>query len=481
MGFANLDYFLLIFYFIGITAFGAWLGRGQTSIRDYFLAGRTVPWWAIAFSIVATETSTLTIISTPGIAFGSNMTFLQLMIGYVIGRIIISFLFLPYYFKGELYTAYELLNQRFGSRTKNFTSGLFLVTRALAEGVRVFAISIIVSLIVKTNPLYSIVLVSLITLFYTFVGGMHAVIWTDVIQMVIYIGGTLVAFFQLLHQIPGGWETVTAVAGPKFAIFDFSPNLLTAYTFWAGLLGGIFITGASHGTDQLIVQRLFAARSERDGKMALITSGFVVLFQFTLFLLIGIMLYVYYRTFPPSVPFSSPDRIFPTYIITAMPTGISGLVIAAIFAAAMSNLSSALNSLASTTLIDFYKPLLRPTATDAHYLKVSRGMTIAWGLVLIALAVLASSTKHVLETGLTISSLTWGCMLGIFLLAFLTKDLDEFSGLIGMSAGLAGIGYCFLRALVFKDPVIAWTWYALVGTVVTVVVGVGTHQIRRSS
>lgn len=480
MGFTTLDYVLLVIYFIGITAFGAWLGRGQTSIRDYFLAGRTVPWWAIAFSIVATETSTLTIISTPGIAFGSNMTFLQLVFGYVIGRIIISFLFLPYYFKGELYTAYELLHKRFGSRTKNFTSGLFLVTRSLAEGVRVFAISIIVTLIANTQPVYSIVLISLLTLLYTFVGGMHAVIWTDVIQMVIYIGGTLVAFFQLLHQIPGGWATVTEMAGPKLTLFDFSFNILKAYTFWAGILGGIFITAASHGTDQLIVQRLFAARSERDGKMALITSGFVVLFQFTLFLVIGVMLYVYYQKFPPQAPFGSNDLVFPTYIVTKMPTGISGLVIAAIFAAAMSNLSSALNSLASTTLIDFYRPLVRPKATDEHYLKVSRGMTVAWGLLLIGLAILASNTKHVLETGLTISSVTWGCMLGIFLLAFLTKNIDEFSGLVGMAAGLAVIGYFVLSAQVFKKPVVAWTWYAFIGTVVTVSVGLTVQRLRRT-
>ena len=296
-----LDLAIILAYLAGITWFGAHFRRGQKTLRDYFLGGRTAPWWAISLSIVSAETSTLTIVGTPALAFGGNLGFLQIVLGYLLARIVISFLFLPHYFRGEMFTAYELMRRRFGERIRKLTASMFLVTRALAEGVRVFAISLVISIVLGTGEIASIALIVLLTLFYTFEGGMTAVIWTDVVQMSLYVFGAVVSFFVILGQIPGGWAHVAAVAGAahKFSIFDFrfSPTMAffsRPYTFWAGLAGGCFLTTASHGTDQLMVQRLLSARDERQSRAALLASWVVILLQFTLFLLIGVLLFVYY-------------------------------------------------------------------------------------------------------------------------------------------------------------------------------------------
>ena len=295
------DLAVILVYLIGITWFGARFRRGQKSLRDYFLGGRTAPWWAISLSIVSAETSTLTIVGTPTLAFAGNLGFLQIVLGYLLARIVISLVFLPQYFRGEMFTAYELMRRRFGERIRKLTASIFLVTRALAEGVRVFAISLVISIVLGTGEIASIVLIVLLTLFYTFEGGMTAVIWTDVVQMSLYVLGAVLSFFVILGKIPGGWEHVAAVAGAahKFTIFDFrfAPNMeffSRTYTFWAGVLGGCFLTTSSHGTDQLMVQRLLSARDERQSRAALLASWVVILVQFTLFLLIGLLLYVYY-------------------------------------------------------------------------------------------------------------------------------------------------------------------------------------------
>jgi SSS family solute:Na+ symporter len=355
----HLDFAIILAYLAAITWFGAHFRRRQTTLRDYFLGGRTAPWWAISLSIVSAETSTLTIVGTPALAFTGNLGFLQLVLGYLLARIVISFLFLPHYFRGEMFTAYELMRRRFGERIRKLTASMFLLTRALAEGVRVFAISLVISIVLGTGEIASIVLIVLLTLFYTFEGGMTAVIWTDVVQMSLYVFGAVASFFVILGQIPGGWAHVAAVAGAahKFSIFDFrfSPTMAffsRPYTFWAGLAGGCFLTTASHGTDQLMVQRLLSARNERQSRAALLSSWVVIFFQFTLFLLIGILLYVYYgETGMP--PPQQTDRIYPEFIWNHLPAGVAGLAIAAILAAAMANLSAALNSLASTTVVDF--------------------------------------------------------------------------------------------------------------------------------
>ena len=364
MGLNTLDLTVIVLYLAGVTLFGLRFRGKQRTLKDYFLADNTIPWWAISLSIVAAETSTLTIISVPGLAYEKDFRFLQLVVGYLVGRAIVSFLFIPQYFRGELVTAYQLIERRFGQKLRSLTAGLFLLTRAAAEGVRVFAVAIVVRVALANllsglsdygRDVSAIAIVTLLTLVYTFEGGMAAVIWTDVVQLGIYVAGTLVGFFTILHLVPGGWHTVHTIAGNagKFHMIDLTWNLSTTYTLWSGVIGGAFLTTASHGTDQLIVQRLLSARSEGESKLALLSSGVAILFQFSLFLLIGAMLFVFYKLFPPSVAFARTDTIFPTFVVTLMPHGVSGLLISAILAAAMSNLSAALNSLSSTTIVDF--------------------------------------------------------------------------------------------------------------------------------
>lgn len=469
MAFSKLDLLVVIAYLAGITLFGAHFRKSQRTLHDYFLGGRRLPWWAIAFSVVSAETSILTIISTPGIAYRSNLGFLQLVFGYLVARIVVSFLLIPRYFAGELFTAYQLIERRFGPSLKIFTAGLFLVTRALAEGVRVFAISIVIEVIFKTGVLASVIIITVLTLFYTFEGGLTAVIWTDVIQLSIYLAGTTVALILALQAIPGGWAEVTRLAaagGDKLTVFNFDFNWHTPYLFWSGLVGGTFLTSASHGTDQLIVQRLLAAKNKVQSQTALLSSGLVILFQFSLFLVVGVALYAFYHHYPPTVPFSRPDHIFPTFVVTQLPRGLAGLLIAAILAAAMANLSAALNSLASASVVDFYKPFIRPHAEERHYLRVSRGLTLVWGVILISIALAAQGLhQSVLELALTIASVPYGSMLGIFLLGVLTKRATSAGAFTGALLGLGAL------VCVIKFTPIAWTWYVAIGTTVTFTMG----------
>ncbi len=371
MGLNHLDLAIIALYLAGITLFGLRFRKRQRTLRDYFLADRSIPWWAIALSIVAAETSTLTIISIPGLAYDSNLNFLQVIMGYVVGRIIISFVLLPHYFRGDLFTAYELIERRFGKGLRTLTASLFLLTRAAAEGVRVYAVSIVVTIALGTGEIASIAVITALTLIYTFEGGLAAVIWTDVVQTAIYVGGTLVGVFTILHLVPGGWPAIhdLAASAGKLQVFDFAPDFWKPYTFWAGLIGGAFFNTASHGTDQLIVQRLLAARSQSQSVTALLASGIAVFFQFALFLIVGVMLWAYYQL--PSTTFGKADYIYPKFIVSRMPHGISGLLVAAILAAAMSNLSAALNSLSSSSMMDFY--LRRhPQTDDRTQIRLSR-------------------------------------------------------------------------------------------------------------
>src|SRR5438128_3498258 len=425
MGLNRLDLIIIAIYLSGITLFGLRFRKRQRSLRDYFLADRDIPWWAIALSIVAAETSTLTIISIPGLAYDTNLTFMQVVMGYVLGRVIISFVLLPHYFRGDLYTAYELIERRFGRGLRSLTAGLFLITRGAAEGVRVYAVSIVVTIALGTGEIASIAIITALTLIYTFEGGLAAVIWTHVAQTVIYIGGTLVGLFTILHLVPGGWPAIHSLAAGagKLRVFDFTPDFWRPYTFWAGIIGGTFLTTASHGTDQLIVQRLLAARGQRQSVTALLSSGVAILFQFGLFLIVGVMLWAFYRQ--PSITFGRPDRIYPTFIVTRMPHGISGLLIAAILAAAMSNLSAALNSLSSSSMIDFY---LRgnPQIDERRRLYLSRLSTLIWALVLFGLAILSlHKVGRVVEVGLQIASVAYGALLGVFLWGVLTKRATQ--------------------------------------------------------
>jgi len=477
------DLALVAVYLVGITLFGLRFRKSrQSSLRSYFLADRNLPWWAIALSIVAAETSTLTIISVPGLAFAGDFGFLQIALGYLLGRAVICILFLPRYFRGELLTAYQLIGQRFGPRLHRFTAALFLVMRAAAEGVRVFAVAIVVGLAIGTGDVASIAILSLLTLLYTFEGGMRAVIWTDVVQMFLYVGGSLVALATVCHKIPGGWGALIAGASAahKLTMLHFSWSLAETYTFQAGVIGGCFLTMASHGTDQLMVQRLLAAKNLRESRVALLSSGVVIFFQFALFLLIGAGLWVYYRHVGIAPGLSS-DRIFPAFIVAEMPTGIAGLMIAAILAAAMSNLSAALNSLASTSVVDFYLPRY-PEISDATRTRLSRLMTLVWAGILFALAMFSRGGGHVVEIGLSIASVLWGAMLGVFLLGTLSRRADERGTLIGMGAGVVVNLGLWLQPHTLTLPVaghtwvvpkIAWTWWVLIGSLVTCAVGYG--------
>jgi SSS family transporter len=532
-----LDLAIVASYLIAITLFGLRFRERKTakpgggiaaaksdrSLQSYFLANNTIPWWAIALSIVSAETSTLTIISIPGVAFAGDFGFLQVVIGYMLGRIVVAALFLPRYFAGEMLTAYQLIDQRFGHVLHKVTAGLFLLTRAAAEGVRVFAVSIVVGIAIGTRDVLSIAIISALTLLYTFEGGMAAVIWTDVVQMAIYILGTLVAVWSLGHHIPGGWSTIHTVAGAagKFHMLDFAFNLTTTYTFWAGVLGGTFLTMASHGTDQLMVQRMLAARNLRESRLALLSSGVVIFIQFTLFLLIGAGLYVFAQssggpfiagphpamsgvtsTASSWIQGLSPDRIFPTFIVRELPIGIAGLLVAAILAAAMSNLSAALNSLSSTTVVDFYMHL-RPNADSRERNLIAKSSTVLWAIVLFAIAIYSLSVGgkgHVVEIGLSIASVAYGCLLGVFLLGTLTKFATEVGTALGMVCGFAlnlwlwqgtfpktlWHGATKLSDCTFNGnieptycppppsitiPHIAFTWYVLIGAIVTFALG----------
>ena len=461
-----LDLIIVAVYLAGITLFGLRFRGQQRSLRGYFLADRTIPWWAIALSIVSAETSTLTIISIPGLAYDTNLQFMQVVFGYLVARVIICMLFIPAYFRGEMLTAYQLVERQFGPRLRSLAAGLFLLTRAAAEGVRIFAVSIVVGIAIGTGEVASIAIITVLTLIYTFEGGMAAVIWTDVVQLSIYVAGTLVGLAALLHLVPGGWSAVQQAisSAGKFQVFDFSFTLGKTYTFWAGLIGGTFLTTASHGTDQLMVQRLLAARNQRQAQMALLSSGVFIFFQFLLFLVVGLALWVFYRSFPTIHPLGRSDRIFPTFIVTEMPHGISGLLVAAILAAAMSNLSAALNSLSSSCIVDFYLRR-KPKTSEADRLRLSRISTIAWGVVLFLLALLSRRGGRVVEVGLSIASVAYGAMLGVFLLGLLTREANERGAMAGMACGFA------VELYVWLGTAIPWTWYVVIGTLATFGIG----------
>jgi SSS family transporter len=480
------DLVLVAVYLVGITLFGLRFRQKQRDLRSYFLSTRDIPWWAISLSMVAAETSTLTIVGIPALSYLGDFGFLQIVFGYILGRAMICILFLPRYFHGDMLTAYQLIDRRFGERLHKLTAGMFLLVRAAAEGVRVFAVSIVIGLAIGTGDILSIVIICILTFIYTLEGGMNAVIWTDVVQMGLYILGTIAGLATLGIGVHGGWPQIIHVAAPlgKFTVVHFAFSLTNAYTFWAGLIGGGMLTMASHGTDQLMVQRLLAAKNLRESRIALMASGGIVLFQFALFLLIGVGLFVFYQQFPQH--FASTDRIFPTFIVQRMPMGISGLLVAAVLAAAMSNLSAALNSLSSTSVIDFYLKI-RPKATDREYNSVARIATLFWTLALLGLAILSRSGGHVVEIGIAIVGVAFGAMLGVFLLGTLTKRATETGAIVGMIVGfILNIALWLQHAPLHLGnyivlPVIAYPWYVPVGSMVTFAVGYGVSLMTKQS
>ena len=490
--FAALDWTILIVYLVGTTALGVWLGRDQKSARDYFVAGGTIPWWAVLFSIVATETSALTFISIPGLAYLGDFTFLQVAAGYLIGRVIVAYTLLPRYVGGELVTAYALLEQRFGAATRRFASVTFMVTRAFGDSVRVFATAIPIALIIGpvVPPEYvtpvAILSLGATTLLYTYHGGMRAVVWTDVIQTFVYLAGGLGAVWLIGGAVDGGWTRILADAGAagKLRLIDPYVGMDRPHTILAGVLGGTVLSMASHGADQIIVQRLLTSGSLRDARKALIGSGVAVILQFALFLLIGIGLWSFYQ----ARVFSAPDKIFPTFIVEQMPSGMKGIVIAAILAAAMSTISGSLNSLAAASTHDLWVPLRRGTAggaTDgAALLRVSKLFTLLWAAVLIGGALLyRAEGTPVVVIALSVASFTYGGLLGGFFLAMLWPRAVQRDAITGMSIGIASMSVIVFAGRIaaavpslagLLAPVIgmAWPWFVLLGTTITLSAGI---------
>lgn len=486
--FTALDVVVLLAYLAGTTVLGVWLGRDQKTARDYFVADKAIPWWAILFSVVATETSALTFISIPGVAYLGNLTFIQVALGYLIGRIVVSYTLLPRYYEGELVTAYSLLERRFGIGTRRFASVTFMVTRAFGDSVRVFATAIPIALILGpqvpreyVGPV-SILLLGVFTIIYTYHGGMRAVVWTDVVQTLVYLLGALAAAWLIGRGVPDGWSGILASAGAegKLRLFDLSLGLDKPYTLAAGLIGGAFLSMASHGADQLIVQRLLAAPSVKGARKALIGSGVAVILQFLLFLLIGTGLYAYYQ----SRQFTSPDEIFPSFIVDVMPPGLTGLVVAAILAAAMSTVSGSLNSLSAATTHDIYLPLTRRDPDHPSVLKMGKIFTLFWAVILIGGALLYHQEgTPVVVVALSIASFTYGGLLGGFGLALFWSRAVQRDAITGMAVGIFAMTLIvFAKQISAASPSlapslapfasIAWPWYVLIGTVITMAAGI---------
>jgi SSS family solute:Na+ symporter len=487
-GVTLLDGVVVVAYLLGTTLLGVLLGRGQQSARDYFVSNDQVPWWAVLLSVVATETSALTFISIPGLAYIGNLGFLQVALGYLLGRVVIAFVLLPRYFDGELVTAYALLERRFGAATRRFASLVFMVTRIFGDSVRLFATAIPVALLIgpilppeQVGPA-SILLLGACTVAYTYHGGMKAVIWTDVIQIGVYLLGGLAALWIIGADVAGGWSRVLSDASGRGQLqwLDLHVGLDRPHTLWAGLLGGGFLSMASHGVDQMIVQRLFATGSLRLARRALIGSGVVVLAQFALFLVIGVGLYAYHD----GAAFPRPDAIFPQFIVEAMPPGLTGVVIAAVLAAAMSTISSSINALSAATVHDLYLPLAgRRPPDDARLLRTSKRLTLVWAAVLIGGALLyRNEGTPVVTIALSIASFTYGGLLGAFFLGLLVARARQRDALLGMAVGIS-----VMSLVVFATPLstwfpavapvlapirgVAWPWFVLIGTSLTFATG----------
>lgn len=471
-----LNLFIIAAYMAGVIAFGWYFSRKQKDIRNYFLSDHGVPWWALAASIVATETSVVTFISVPAFAYaanargeGGNLTFLQLVTGYMLGRLIIVALFIPLYFRGELFTVYQVLDHRFGGNVKRVAASLFLSTRSLADGVRIYATAIPLVALTGLADWKSILIIGAVMIAFTYLGGITAVIWIEVVQLLIYNLGAVVAGLILLDRIQGGWGEVVAVGSEfgKFQLLDLTMSLTRSYTFWAGVIGGAFLTTATHGTDQFMVQRYLCSKNARQATVALLTSGVVVFIQFVVFLMIGVMLFVFYSSTQslPSEVAASPDRIFSYFIVNELPPGVVGLVIAAMLAAAM---SSSLSALASTTLADFYQPLLAPDRSDAHYMRVSRALIAFWGAVQIAAALFViGKDRRIVDTVLAIASFTNGPILGLFFLGALTRRVRQAGAMVGVVTGI------LVMLAVWKWSGVSWQWYVLIGSAVTFLMGYG--------
>jgi SSS family solute:Na+ symporter len=473
---AGLDYGIIGLYLCLIIWLGSSFARRQTTASEYFLISRSVPWWAVCFTVVATETSTLTFIGVPAqtYAAGGNMTFLQLALGYIAGRFIVSAVFIPKYFARELLTSYEVLHERFGAPVRNLGSAMFLVTRSAADGIRLFATSAVVATLVGVPVWAAILLLGIAMIVYTFYGGASAVIWTDVLQMFVYLAGALIVLWFALAGIPGGWSEAVAFGSStgRFTMLNLNLDFFRANTFWAGMVGGVALTLATHGTDQFLVQRLLTARSQREAQVGLSLSGVLVFLQFALFLFVGVALATFYQH-EAAPALTRGDMLIPAFVRDHVPAGFAGFVVAAIVAAA---LSPSINSLAATTVNDFYLKYWKPKANDAEILRVAHGATIGWGVVQIGIALLATRlNQSVLDAGLAVLGLGAGPVLGAFLIAVMRRRIAPWPVAISMLAAWITVWS------VWAYTAVAWPWYAAIGASVTVLLSLASSAVLRPS
>jgi SSS family transporter len=482
-----IDLSVIVVYFILTLGVGLWVTRSQKTAGDYFLGARDLPAWGVLLSIVATETSALTVISIPGVGARGDLTFLQLPLGYLIGRLFVARWLLPGYFEGNQETAYARLEARFGVGTRRWLSACFLVTRFLGDAVRVFAGAIPLALVTGWTVPGAIVAMGIITLTYTYLGGLKAVVWADVIQLCVYVAGGCGAL-AIAAGMAGGFGPMWSLAAEagKLRVVNMAFSFTTTYTLFGGLIGGALLSAASHGTDHLIVQRLLATRSLRDAQRALIGSGIVVILQFLLFLMVGVAIWAAGMA-PATMP---GDQVFPRFIIDHLPTGLAGLVIAGILAAAMSTHSSAINAMASSLTHDFYASLTGRREPE-HLLRVGKVFSAVWGIGL----VLGALGFHAFRTGadtpvvvlaLSIASVTYGALLGTYILAGRWPGARSRDVVTATAVTIA-----VMLLVVFAKPLavspgfrwlapvgtLAWPWYVPLGTLLTLAVGIGMSAL----
>lgn len=469
------DQAIVVGYIAIVLVWGLWLGRAQRSTEDYFLGGRSLPWWAILLSIVATETSTVTFLSIPGITFAKfhgDFRFLQITFGYIAGRILVALVLLPLFFRGQVFTSYEVLQSRFGVTTRRGASILFLLTRNVSDALRLFLTALALQQATGLALSHCVIALGIVTIIYTLVGGAKAVVWNDCLQFAVYMLGAAATLVVIATRLPGGMEQILDYGSEleKFRLLDFRLGLEKPMSFWAGLVGGIFLTAATHGTDQLMVQRYLSARDKQSASWALVLSGFVVCVQFALFLTIGVALACFYdsqvaQTTGENI---SNDGIFAHFIVNELGIGLVGITLAAVFAAAMSTLSSSLNSSATALVNDIYLPLTKAELTPKQQLRISRIATLFFGFLQIAIAIASQSfgfDESTVGQVLKIAGFALGPVLGMYLLAVFYPQLDEPAALIGFCAGIG-----ILSVIAYQTP-LYWPWYALCGAVAVIECG----------
>jgi len=449
----TIDWIIIVTFLAGFAGFGLWQGRSNRTTEDYFLGKRQLPWPVAMFSLVATETSVLTFISIPGLAYTGNWCFLQLAMGYILGRIAVSVVLLPRYMSGNVTSIYEVLGQRFGPGIQRVASGVFLVTRVLADGVRFLATAVIVQAITGWDLSVSVLIIGGVTLVYTLSGGIKTVVWVDTFQFAIYLLGAVFCIVWLLGELnqPVA-ETLKQLArSDKTTIFQWSGAWHSDPWFaFSAVIGGVLLSFASHGADYMMVQRVLGCRSLSSARKAMIGSGLFVFMQFGLFLLVGSLIFLFLDGKP-----LVKDREFSSFIVNHLPMGVRGFLLAGVLSAAMSTLSSSINSLASSTLMDWFKK----KAT----LKLSRWVSLFWAGVLISVAlVFDESDEAVVVLGIQIASFTYGGLLGLFLLSKSKRNFHPASLIVSLIGSLAAV-------FVLKHYGLAWTWFVGAGVVVFIV------------